>query len=75
MDSKYELVTPMMTPEEIQRLDAANAQVATEARRVELTATVARLREHLARVGESPGIVTAIDQANAELDALKGTPA
>jgi hypothetical protein len=66
----------MMTSEELERLNASNAKVAAEARRVELAVRIDRLRDHVERVGESPGIVTAIEQAKAELEALeRGTPA
>jgi hypothetical protein len=61
----------LMSPEEIERLNAANAQGRTQARRIELTALIARLREHIARVGESPGIARALDKASAELAALE----
>jgi hypothetical protein len=61
----------MMSPEEIQHLDATAAKVRIEARRVELTALIERLRDHIQRVGPSPGIVGACDKACAELAALE----
>jgi hypothetical protein len=65
----------MMSPEEIQRLDAANAQARTQARRIELAALIERFGEHIARVGASPGFERTLDQARAELAALEqGTP-
>ena len=67
----------MMMPEaEAKRLDAAAAQVRIEARRVELTALIDRLRDHVERAGSTPGVASAIDKAQAELTALeqKGTP-
>jgi hypothetical protein len=61
----------MMSEEEIQRLEAAAAQVRTQARRVELTALIGRLQEHVDRVGGSPGFERTLDNAKAELEALE----
>lgn len=61
--------------EELDRVDTALTQAATEQRRLELTERIDRLREHIERVGPSPGIQAALDKAEAELQALgQSTP-
>jgi hypothetical protein len=66
----------MMSADEIQRLDATSAQVRTATRRGELQALVDRLRNHIDRVGATPGIADAYDRARTELATLEqeGTP-
>jgi hypothetical protein len=65
----------MMSREEVQALEATAAKVRTEQRRLALRARIERLHDHIERVGQSPGIVGALDKAQAELAELgQGTP-
>jgi hypothetical protein len=60
----------MMTPDEIQALNETNAKVSAEAQRLVLTARIDRLRDHIERLGVSPGFESAFAKAEAQLTAL-----
>jgi hypothetical protein len=61
----------LMTPAEIERLEATAAQVRIEQRRIELTALIERFREHVERVGASPGFERELAKAEAELHEIE----